>query len=251
MHSRTCWPGTWGRLSLAQHQPGRGVRAEAALGRAPANQVLGPGASIRSSSAAAVRPEIAQPHRAPNQLVRKATRMALDREDHRQRQQQRLIAVRRLNAWVLRPWRKDVESRIVQYTLRSCSGALRMLSAGPAVDPGADGTLVHQPMGSGSKGRSRDGPRLRDKILVLMADRWKSIGGYRCRSKGASLALATKPDRRDGIRLAMQRLSSRIHPCSASHRSLSSSWRPTPESAGMDGTSDTTAVDGLLDLLCE
>jgi len=141
------------------------------------NQVLAPVSDTQQFLRPQFRPEIAQPRNgAPNQLVRKATYMALDRETIASASSSGLSPVAD-NPWVSPsdPWRKELESGIVQYPYDPAQ-ALRML-AQAGWTRGADGTLVHQPDGERFEGKISARPTAgADKILVLMADQWKSIG---------------------------------------------------------------------------
>jgi peptide/nickel transport system substrate-binding protein len=140
------------------------------------NQVLTPVADNQQFLRPQFRPEFAQPRNGgPIQAVRKAMYTALDRDIVSAGATNGLAPIAD-NAWVspTDPWRKQLESAIVQY-LYDLNRALQLM-ADAGWTRGADGVLVHT---SGERFESKVSARPTsgaDKILALMADQWKAIG---------------------------------------------------------------------------
>jgi peptide/nickel transport system substrate-binding protein len=141
------------------------------------NQVLTPVSDSQQFLRPQFRPEIAQPRNGgPNLAVRKAMYTAMDRETIAAATTNGLAPIAD-NAWVspADPWRKQLESSIVQYPYDP-NRALQLMAEG-GWTRGADGILVHQ--ASGERFQSKIAARPTsgaDKIITLMADGWKTIG---------------------------------------------------------------------------
>jgi peptide/nickel transport system substrate-binding protein len=141
------------------------------------NQVLTPVSDNQQFLRPQFRPEIAQPRNgAPIQAVRKAMYTGMDRE---------LIAAGATaglgpiadNAWVspTDPWRRQLESAIVQYPYDPNRALQLFAEAGWTRGP--DGILVHQASGERFESKIAARPTSgADKILALIADQWKTLG---------------------------------------------------------------------------
>jgi len=141
------------------------------------NQVLTPVGDNQQFLRPQFRPEIAQPRNgAPILNVRKAMYTGLDRELVAAGSTSGLAPIAD-NAWVspTDPWRRQLESSIVQYPYDP-NRALQLFAEAGWVR-GADGILVHQASGERFESKVSARPTSgADKILALMADQWKTIG---------------------------------------------------------------------------
>jgi len=141
------------------------------------NQVPTPVSDSQQFLRPQFRPEIAQPRNGgPNQTVRKAMYTSIDRELVASGSTSGLAPIAD-NAWVspTDPWRKQLESSIVQYPYDPNRALQLMADAGWT--RGADGILVHQASGERFESKIAARPTSgADKIIALMADGWKTIG---------------------------------------------------------------------------
>jgi peptide/nickel transport system substrate-binding protein len=141
------------------------------------NQVLTPVSDSQQFLRPQFRPEIAQPRNgAPNLNVRRAMYLAIDRETVASASSNGLAPVAD-NSWVSPsdPWRKQLESAVVQYPYDPARAQQLLAEAGWA--RGGDGILVHQASGERFESKISARPTSgADKIITLLADGWKSIG---------------------------------------------------------------------------
>jgi peptide/nickel transport system substrate-binding protein len=141
------------------------------------NEVITPVSDNQQFLRPQFRPEIAQPRNgAPNLNVRKAMYMAIDRETVASASSNGLAPVAD-NSWVSPsdPWRRQLETAIVQYPYDPARAQQLLADAGWA--RGGDGILIHQASGERFESKISARPTSgADKIITLLADGWKTIG---------------------------------------------------------------------------